>query len=64
LLSSSATSTRAYLSELANPAGFQTNLMVQKDGEYAFKDFAKVGVPLTLIVGTFVLLLVPIVYGL
>ena len=47
-----------------NPAGFQTNLMVQKDGGYAFKDFAKVGVPLTLIVGAVVLLLAPIVYGL
>jgi len=46
-----------------NPAGFQTNLMVQKDGGYAFKDFAKVGVPLTLIVGAVVLLLAPIVYG-
>jgi di/tricarboxylate transporter len=46
-----------------NPAGFQTNLMVQKDGGYAFKDFAKVGVPLTLIVGAAVLLLAPIVYG-
>jgi di/tricarboxylate transporter len=37
--------------------------MVQKDGGYAFKDFAKVGVPLTLIVGAAVLLLAPIVYG-
>jgi di/tricarboxylate transporter len=46
-----------------NPAGFQTNLMVQKPGGYSFFDFAKVGVPLTLIVGAVVLLLAPIVYG-
>lgn len=46
-----------------NPAGFQTNLMVQKPGGYIFSDFAKVGVPLTLIVGLVVLSLAPIVYG-
>jgi di/tricarboxylate transporter len=46
-----------------NPAGFQTNLMVQKPGGYVFSDFAKVGIPLSLIVGLVVLLLAPIVYG-
>src|SRR6185503_13854461 len=46
-----------------NPAGFQTNLMVQKPGGYVFADFAKVGIPLTLIVGVVVLVLAPIVYG-
>lgn len=46
-----------------NPAGFQTNLMVQKDGGYGFKDFAKVGTPLTIIQGIVVLLLAPILYG-
>ena len=46
-----------------NPAGFQTNLMVQKDGGYSFMDFAKVGTPITLIVGAVVVLLAPIVYG-
>jgi di/tricarboxylate transporter len=46
-----------------NPAGFQTNLMVQKEGGYGFMDFAKVGTPLTFIVGAVVLLLAPIVYG-
>jgi di/tricarboxylate transporter len=46
-----------------NPPGFQTNLMVQKDGGYAFKDFGRVGIPLAFIVGAFVLLLAPIVYG-
>jgi di/tricarboxylate transporter len=46
-----------------NPAGFQTNLMVQKPGGYVFSDFAKVGLPLTLIVGAIVIALAPIVYG-
>jgi di/tricarboxylate transporter len=43
--------------------GFQTNLMVQKDGGYCSRDFAKVGTPITLIVGAVVLLLAPTVYG-
>jgi di/tricarboxylate transporter len=46
-----------------NPAGFQTNLMVQKPGGYTFVDFAKVGLPLTLLVGAVVLFLAPVVYG-
>jgi di/tricarboxylate transporter len=46
-----------------NPAGFQTNLMVQEPGGYSFVDFAKVGLPLTLIVGAVVILLAPLVYG-
>jgi di/tricarboxylate transporter len=46
-----------------NPAGFQTNLMVQEPGGYTFGDFARVGVPLTLIIGAVVLTLAPLVYG-
>ena len=46
-----------------NPAGFQTNLMVQRDGGYTFGDFARVGLPLTVIVGLVVVLVAPIVYG-
>jgi len=46
-----------------NPAGFQTNLMVQKPGGYVFSDYARVGIPLTLIVGLVVLSLAPIMYG-
>src|SRR5271165_584299 len=45
-----------------NPAGFQTNLMVQKDGGYTFADFARVGLPLTILVGIVVLLVAPVVY--
>jgi len=46
-----------------NPAGFQTNLMVQKDGGYSFADFARVGLPLTILVGIVVLLVAPVVYN-
>ncbi len=47
-----------------NPAAFQTNLMVQEPGGYTFGDFARVGVPLTILVGIVVLSLAPFVYGL
>jgi di/tricarboxylate transporter len=46
-----------------NPAGFQTNLMVQEPGGYTFADFAKVGLPLTLVVGVVVILVAPLAYG-
>jgi di/tricarboxylate transporter len=46
-----------------NPAGYQTNLMVQEPGGYTFLDFVKVGLPLTIIVGLVVVLLAPLVYG-
>lgn len=46
-----------------NPAGFQTNLMVQEPGGYSFADFAKVGLPLTLVVGVVVIVVAPLVYG-
>jgi di/tricarboxylate transporter len=46
-----------------NPAGYQTNLMVQGPGNYEFKDFVKIGIPLTILVGIVALLLAPIVYG-
>jgi di/tricarboxylate transporter len=45
-----------------NPAGYQTNLMVQKPGNYTFLDFAKLGIPLTILVGIIVLLLTPLIY--
>jgi di/tricarboxylate transporter len=46
-----------------NPAGFQTNLMVQEPGGYTFADFAKVGIPLTLLVGVVVIIVAPLAYG-
>ena len=45
-----------------NPAGYQTNLMVQEPGNYIFSDFAKVGLPLTILVGAIVLILTPLIY--
>ncbi len=49
---------------LINPAGYQTHLMVQKPGGYTFADFAKVGIPLTIIVGLVAVPLAPLLYGL
>lgn len=49
---------------LINPAGYQTQLMVQEPGGYTFTDFAKVGLPLTIIVGFVAVPLAPFLYGL
>ena len=49
---------------LINPAGYQTQLMVQEPGDYTFTDFAKVGLPLTIIVGLVAVPLAPFLYGL
>ena len=49
---------------LINPAGYQTSLMVQGPGGYTFTDFAKVGLPLTIIVGLVAVPLAPFLYGL
>jgi di/tricarboxylate transporter len=46
-----------------NPAAFQTNLMVHGPGGYTFGDFARVGLPLTVLVGVLALWLAPLVYG-
>lgn len=45
-----------------NPAGYQTNLMVQEPGGYTFNDFVKLGLPLTFIAGLVVLILTPLIY--
>ena len=45
-----------------NPAGFQTHLMVMKPGRYTFADFAKVGIPLTLVLGVVVVTLALVLY--
>ena len=41
------------------PIGYQTNLMVYGPGGYRFLDYVRVGLPLSLIVGTCVLLAIP-----
>ena len=49
-------------SSFMTPMGYQTNLMVQGAGGYTVKDFFKVGVGLSVIVGLMVLLIVPLVW--
>ena len=44
------------------PTGYQTNLMVWGPGGYAFTDFLKIGVPMTILVGVMTILLVPLVF--
>jgi hypothetical protein len=45
-----------------SPMGYQTNLMVYRPGGYKFADFARMGVPLTLLVGVITVWLTPIVF--
>ena len=44
------------------PAAYQTNLMVYGPGEYAFADFVKMGIPLTVLVGIMTIWLAPIFF--
>ena len=44
------------------PLGYQTNLMVYGPGRYQFTDYARLGVPLSIIAGVVVLTLVPMVW--
>ena len=41
------------------PIGYQTNLMVYGPGGYRFTDYVRLGLPLSLVVGTAVLLAIP-----
>ena len=43
-----------------SPWSYQTNLMVLGPGSYRFSDFARIGIPLTLVVGLTTVLLAPI----
>jgi len=45
-----------------NPVGYQTNLMVFGPGGYRFFDFARIGLPLTILMGIVVAVLAPLVY--
>ncbi|MEZ5125015.1 MAG: SLC13 family permease [Thermoleophilia bacterium] len=45
-----------------NPAGFQTNLMVQKPGGYTFGDFTRLGLPLSVLVTIVVCVVTPLVF--
>jgi len=46
------------------PIGYQTNLMVVGPGGYQSKDFLKIGVPMSLIIGTTAITLIPIIWPL
>jgi di/tricarboxylate transporter len=46
------------------PIGYQTNLMVYGPAGYRFGDYARLGLPLTILVAVLVLVLVPLEWGL
>lgn len=46
----------------ATPIGYQTNLMVYGPGNYRYSDFLRVGLPLTLLIGTVTVLIAPIIW--
>lgn len=46
------------------PIGYQTNLMVVGPGGYQSKDFLKIGIPMSLIIGTTAITLIPIIWPL
>ena len=46
------------------PVGDQTNAMVQVPGGYRFRDYTRLGFPLTLFVSTIIIIGVPIVWPL
>ena len=49
-------------SSFMTPMGYQTNLMVQGAGGYTVRDFFRVGIGLSLIVGIMVIAIVPLVW--
>ncbi|MEE9208530.1 MAG: SLC13 family permease [Gemmatimonadota bacterium] len=49
---------------MATPIGYHTNLMVYGPGGYSFGDFARVGIPLQIMVALLALFLIPIVWPL
>ncbi|NNC23946.1 SLC13 family permease [Salinisphaera sp. USBA-960] len=46
------------------PIGYQTNLMVYGPGGYRFGDFTRLGLPLTVLVGTVSVVLIPLIWPL
>ncbi len=47
----------------STPIGYQTNLIVQGIGNYKFRDFVKVGVPLNLIIFIISIILIPLLWS-
>lgn len=49
--------------DFITPIGYQTNLMIYGPGGYTFRDFAKVGIPLTLVYAVTCILYISTYYG-
>ena len=47
----------------ATPMAYQTNLLVMNAGGYAFSDFVRVGVPLTILMWATLSFILPMIYG-
>lgn len=45
------------------PLGYQTNLMVMGPGGYTFRDYVKIGLPMSVLVGSISLTVIPVVWG-
>ncbi|MEX2542707.1 MAG: SLC13 family permease, partial [Trueperaceae bacterium] len=46
----------------ATPMGYQTNLMVYGPGGYTFRDYLRIGIPLTLLAGIVSVVVIPLVW--
>ncbi|MDI1241731.1 MAG: anion permease [bacterium] len=46
------------------PLGHPVNVLVMSPGGYSFRDYVRVGLPLTLILSAVVLIVLPLVWGL
>ena len=46
----------------ATPIGYQTNLMVYGPGGYQFRDYLRIGLPLSLILGVLTIALIPLIW--
>jgi len=45
------------------PLGYQTNLMVMGPGGYTFRDYLRIGLPMSVVVGAISLAVIPVVWG-
>jgi di/tricarboxylate transporter len=45
------------------PLGYQTNLMVMGPGGYTFRDYLKIGFPMSVVVAVITLTVIPMVWG-
>jgi di/tricarboxylate transporter len=45
-----------------SPYGYQTNLMVYSAGDYEFKDYLKIGIPMSILYSAVVLFTIPLLF--